>query len=95
MEYVAPLDPAQLSVLLAASVAITQIVRDAWVALGGKAGEWLKVVCIGVAALLGSVMIFAPELWAALTAPLIGAIGTGGVSFVKDLRSSGNKPDGE
>ena len=34
-------------------------------------------------------------LYATLSAPLVGAIGTGGVSFVKDLRSSGTRPSGE
>jgi len=86
---ITPIDPAQIPVLVAASVAITQIFKDM-----GVEGQWLKVVCIAVSTLLGTILIFAPDLWVALVAPLVGAIGTGGVSFVKDLRSHGSRPSG-
>ena len=40
-------------------------------------------------------MIIDPALWTALVVPLVGAIGTGGDSVVKELQSPGTGPPGE
>lgn len=85
------LDPAQVAILGTASIAITQIIRDL-----GLQGDWLKLVCIVTSSILGYIMIFQPSLWSAIVVPLVGAIGTGGVSFVKEMASSsGSVPSGD
>ena len=84
------LDPASFAVLAAASVGLTQIVKDL-----GLQGQWLKIACVLISTVLGYVMIFQPALWSALIVPLVGATGTGGVSLAKEMVSARNLPSGD
>jgi hypothetical protein len=73
-------DATTLATLGTISVAVTQLSKDL-----GISGEWLKVVCLASAVVLGYVMIFQPALWSALVLPLVGVTGTGGVSLLDDF----------
>jgi hypothetical protein len=83
-------DAASLAMLGAASIGLTQIVKDL-----GVQGEWLKFVCVGISIALGLILIYQPALWTALVVPLVGATGTGGVSLTKEIVSQWSIPSGE
>ena len=84
------LDPTQITLLMTGSLALTQIAKDL-----GVTGQVLKWVCVGCSVVLGAIMVFDPALWSAVVIPLIGAITTGGVSFAKEMASSGSRPSGD
>jgi hypothetical protein len=85
------LTAADAGLLVASCLAVTQIIKDL-----GLSGNVLKGVCIATSVLLGCVMLFQPLLWSGLVIPLLGAITTGGVSFVDErLPKRPVRPKGE
>src|SRR5436305_1969476 len=84
--------------VLASAVGVTKFIS---VTLGrNQLMSWRRLLFLAranvcVAVLLGYVLRYQPALWSALVLPLLGAIGTGGVSLVDDrLQKMKESPQG-